>query len=88
MEFPLQLKGFQPPGRMKPGTVRTAGQCLTHCILVDSSTVGQVHYVILGCQAYFVAFILFMMEIQLANDVDPDLSLHCLLMTLLRVSRV
>ena len=40
---------------------------------------------------YFIAFILFMMEILLANNVDPDvasdLSLHFLPMTLLRVFR-
>ena len=47
-------------------------------------------------RVYFVAFILFLMEILLANNIDPgqipdhvvsDLDLHCLSMTLLRVSR-
>ena len=35
---------------------------------------------------YFVTFILFLMEILLATTEDPDLGLHCLSMTLLRVS--
>ena len=48
-----------------------------------------------GCQIYFVAFMLFLRKILLANTVDPDqmqhhvasdLVLHCLPMTLLRVS--
>ena len=51
---------------------------------------------ILGMSGLFVAFILFLMEILLGNAVDPDqtphyvvsdLSLHCLPMNLLRVSR-
>ena len=37
---------------------------LTHCVLVDSSLLyaGRVHLSCKGCQAYFVAFTLFLME--------------------------
>ena len=66
--------------------------------MVDSSTVicWTSPLVILGWWVYFVAFILFLMENLLANNVDPDqmpnyvasyLGLHCLPITLLRVSR-
>ena len=57
---------------------------------------AQVHLSFEGCQVYFVAFILFLWKILLANTVDPDqmphyvasdLGLHCLSTTLLRVSR-
>ena len=52
--------------------------------------------VILGCHVSFVALVLFLMKNPIANNVDPDqiphyvasdLSLHCLPMTLLQVSR-
>ena len=68
----------------------------THCILVDSFTVICLTSPFYGCRIHFVAFILFLMEILLENIVDPDqtshyvasdLGLHCLPMTLLRVSR-
>ena len=58
--------------------------------------VGRVRLSLRGCQVYFVSFILFLMENLLANNVNPDqmphyvvsaLSLHCLPMTLLQVSR-
>ena len=52
--------------------------------------VGRVILSFQGCRVYFIAFILFLMEILLANNVDPDqmphnvasdLGLHCLPMT-------
>ena len=63
-------------------------------MLVDSSTV--ICWTSRGVGSYFVAFILFLWKILLANDVDPDrmphdvasdLGLHCLPMIHLRVSR-
>ena len=61
---------------------------VSHCILLDSSTVilGRVHWSFYGCRVYFTAFILFLWKILLGNNVDPDLDLQCLPMTLLRVS--
>ena len=64
----------------------------TNCTLVDSTTIicWLSPLVILGCQVYFVIFILFLMENLLANTVDPDqtpnnvasdLSLYCMPMT-------
>ena len=50
-----------------------------------------------GCKINFVAFIPFLMENPVSENIDPDqtpyytasdLGLHCLPMTLLRVSRV
>ena len=72
---------------------------LTHCILVDSSTVSclTTPFVILGLLGLFCHF-LFLMEKSVSKhfySVDPDqmphyvasdLGLHCLLMTFLRVS--
>ena len=66
--------------------------------MADSSTVicWASPFVILECRVYFVTFILFFMEILLANTVDPDqtphyvvsdLGLHCLPMTFLHISR-
>ena len=48
---------------------------LSHCILVDSSTVisWTSPFDILGASGLFVAFILFLMESLLANKLDPDL---------------
>ena len=65
---------------------------------LDSSTVicWTSLLVIVGCRVYFVVFILYLMKILLANTADPDqtshyvasdLSLHCLPMALLLVSR-
>ena len=59
---------------------------LTHCILVDSSTVicWASPFVILGvsdlfCRFYFIS--------DGKSDVASDLGLHCLRKTLLRISR-
>ena len=72
---------------------------LTHCILIDSSTVAcsTSPLVILGVSGLFLSFLLyFRWKILLANCVDPDqmphyvasdLGLNCLPMTLLWVSR-
>ena len=72
---------------------------LTHCILVHSSTVicWMRPFVIIGVSGLFSRFYsIFDWKIMLANNVDPDqmphyvasdLGLHCLPMTLLRVSR-
>ena len=71
---------------------------LTFCILVDSPTVicRTSPFVILGLSGYFVAFIQFLLENPVANNVDPDqtphdvasdLGLHCLPSTPLRFSR-
>ena len=58
--------------------------------------VGRVHLSFKECWVYFVPFILFLMKILLAKDVDRDqmphyvandLGLLCLPMTFLRVSR-
>ena len=63
---------------------------LFQCYTLDESI-----YLFMVCWVYFVTFILFLMKIILVNNVDPDqmphyvasdLSLHCLPMTLLRVS--
>ena len=70
---------------------------LTHCILVDSSTVicWMSPFDILEVLDLFVAFILILMENPVSN-VDPDQmphhvasdpGLHCLPMTLLQFSR-
>ena len=70
---------------------------LTHCVLVDSSTVicWTSPLSFKRFQIYFVALILSLMEILLANNVAPDqtphyvasdLGLHCLPVTLLRDS--
>ena len=69
------------------------GACLTHCILVDSSTVicRISLFVILGMKGLFCRFIRFLVKILLANNVEPDqtphnvasdLGLHCLPTTL------
>ena len=75
------------------------GLFVIQCILVDSSTViYQTSLLVIsagagvGCKVYFVAVILFLVENPVANNVDPhyvasDLSLHCLQMIILRVSR-
>ena len=64
---------------------------LFHCYKLDKSIC---HF--RGVGSIFVAFLLFSMEILLANNVDPDqtphyvasdLGLHCLPLTLLRASR-
>ena len=49
---------------------------LTHCVLVDSSSVicWTSPFVILGVWVYFVALILFMMTHSVSKNVDPDLS--------------
>ena len=72
---------------------------LTHYILVDSSTVicWMSLFVILGVLGLFFHFYsTFLWRVLLANNVDPDqmphyvasdLGLHCLLMTLLGISR-
>ena len=71
---------------------------LTHCILVDSSTVicWTSPFVILGVSGLFVTFILLFMENPVSNSVDPDqmphyvasdLGLHCLPMTCFQVSQ-
>ena len=76
----------------------TKRSSLTHCILVDSSTdiCWMSPFVILRCWIYFVAVFYFWWKILFANNVDPDqmphyvasdLGLHCLPVTLLRVSR-
>ena len=73
-------------------------ETLTHCIQVESSTViyWTSPFVLLGESDLFCHFILFLMEILLANNVDPDQTphfvasdpgLHSLSITLLRVSR-
>ena len=61
---------------------------------MDSSTVicWTSPFAILGVLGHFVTFIIFLMKILVANNVDPDqmphyvasdLGLHCLLMTFL-----
>ena len=47
--------------------------CLTHCILVNSSTVicWMSPFVILERQVYFVAFILFLMETPVSKKCRP-----------------
>ena len=59
-----------------------------------SSSVGRVHLSFKGCWAYFVAFVLILMENPVSKQCDPDqtphyvasdLSLHCLPMILLRI---
>ena len=71
---------------------------LTHCTLVDSSTVicWTGTFVILWVWGLLCRYILFLWKILLANNVDSDqtpryvasdLGLHCLPMTLLQVSR-
>ena len=59
---------------------------LTHCVLVDSSTVicWTRPFVILGVSGLFFRFYSFLME---NLDVASDLGLHCLPIALLRVSR-
>ena len=70
---------------------------LTHCLLVDSSTLisWTSPFVILGVSGLFCFY--FIWKILFANTVDPDqtphyvapdLDLHCLPMILLRVSRL
>ena len=73
--------------------------CLTHCILVDSSTVicWTSIFIILGVLGLFCHFhSIFRWKILLAENVDPDqmthyvasdLGLRCSPMTLLHVSR-
>ena len=72
---------------------------LTHCLLVDSSTVicWASPFFILGVSDLFCCFYsIFSWKILLTNNVDPDqmphyvasdLGLHCLSMTLFWVSR-
>ena len=72
---------------------------LTHCILVDSSTVicWMSPFVILGVWGLFWCFYsIFLLKIMLATTVDPDLAphyvasdlgLHCLPLALLQLSR-
>ena len=88
--------GFAVPIHDK--NIRKALCSLTHCILVDSSTVicWMSPLVILGVLSLFCHFhSIFLWKILLAYNVDPDqmphyvasdLGLHCLPLTLLRVS--
>ena len=59
------------------------------------SYLGRIHLSFLGCQVYFAAFILFLMDnpvckhcrpYQMTHYVASDLGLHCLPMTLLGAS--
>ena len=63
-----------------PGKHLTWCDDLTHCILVDSSTVicCTSPFVILGVVGSILSLLFY--------NVASDLGLHCLLMTLLRVS--
>ena len=49
-----------------------------HCILVESTAVVRwtSSFVILGVSGLFVAFILFLMKILLANNVEPSQTPH------------
>ena len=90
---------FLPPARLEPRTTSSAGQCLTHCILVDSYTVVSCTspFIILGVSSLFYCFYsFFLWRILLVNKVGPDkmphdvasdLGLHCLPMIHLWVSR-
>ena len=76
----------------------TEGQHLTHCMLVDSSTVrvdeSICHFKSIGSILSLLFY--FLWKILLANNVDPDqmphhvtsdLGVHCLPLTTLRVSK-
>ena len=69
-------------------------QLLTHCIVVDSSMlyVGQIYLSFEIVGSILLLKLYFLWKILLANNVGPDqtpydVSLHCLSVTLLRVSR-
>ena len=78
MKLCQQLKRF-PPSR-RTCTAGLAGQCLTHCILVDSSTViimldkSICHF--RGVKSISSFLFYFWWKILLANNADPDQMSH------------